>query len=88
MSKNKHDRLPFTDVEEKIAHRIVEGRDKAAVRFPLVFGLAASFGLVSTFYGFEALINKVDWLYNNPWLMLLVGVSTLIATGTAYKKLN
>ena len=88
MKKNIHDRLPFTDVEEKIAQRILEGRDKAAVKFPLVFGMAASFGLVSTFYGFEALINKVEWLKDNPWLMLLVGVSTLVATGTAYKKLN
>jgi hypothetical protein len=84
----KHDYVPFTEIEERIAHKVVEGRDKAAVRFPLVFGLLASFGIVSVFYGFEALINKVDWLRDNPWAMLLVGVSTLIATGTAYKKLN
>lgn len=86
--QKKHDKLPFTEVEEKLAHKIVEGRNRAAVRFPLAFGLAASFGLVSTFYGFEALINKVKWLSDNPWMMLLVGVGTLIATGTAYKKLN
>lgn len=85
---NKRSVEPFTKIEEKIAHKVVEGRDRAAVKFPLVFGLLASFGLVATFYGFEALLNKIDWLRDNPWLMLLVGVSTLIATGTAYKKLN
>lgn len=88
MDKRKHDHLPFTDVEEKIAHKIVESRDKAAVRFPLVFGLAASFGLVSTFYGFEKIIDKIDFFVDKPWLVLIVGVSVLVLTGTAYRKLN
>ncbi len=86
--KNKHDLVPFTEVEEKIIGRLKSSQLTAAQRFPLAFGLAASFGLVSTFYGFEGLINRVDWLQNNPWLVLCVGVSVLMATGTAYKKLN
>lgn len=88
MKKNKHDHLPFTDIEEKIAHVLTDRRDRAAVKFPLIFGLAASFGLVSTFYGFEGLINKIPMLQNNPWLVLVTGVVVLLATGTAYRKLN
>lgn len=88
MKKNRYDHLPFTEVEEKIAHRLLDGRNKAAVKFPLVFGLAASFGLVATFYGFEGLINKVDMLRDNPWMVLGVGVAVLLITGTAYRKLN
>jgi hypothetical protein len=86
--KEKYDRIPFTDVEEKVVHKIVDSRDKAAIKFPLAFGLAASFGLVATFYGFEGLINKVDWLQQNPWAILGIGVAVLVATGTAYRKLN
>lgn len=88
MKKNKHDHIPFTDVEERIAHRLADSRDRAAVKFPLIFGLAASFGLVSTFYGFEGLINKIPMLQNNPWLVLATGVVVLLVTGTAYRKLN
>jgi hypothetical protein len=84
----KYDKLPFTEIEEKIAHALADRRDQAAVKYPLFFGLAASFGLVATFYGFEGLINKVQILRDHPWAILLVGVSVLVATGTAYRKLN
>lgn len=85
---NKHDYIPRTDIEEKILKKLSESRDKTAVKFPLVFGLAASFGLVATYYGFEKLIDKVDLFVNHPWLVLVVGVIVLLITGTAYKKLN
>lgn len=86
--KKKHDYIPLTEVEERIAHKILDSRDRVAVRFPLAFGLAASFGLVATFYGFEGLINKIPLLQNNPWLVLATGVTVLLITGTAYRKLN
>lgn len=88
MKNNKHDHIPFTEVEEKIIRKLAEQRDLTAQKFPLGFGLAASFGLVATFYGFEGLINKVEILNNNPWMVLVVGVVILVITGTAYRKLN
>ena len=88
MKNRSFDIKPLADLEDKLVQRIARQRDKTAVRFPLLFGLAVTFGLVSTFYGFEGLINKVDWLQDNPWATLVVGVTVLIATGTAYKKLN
>ena len=75
-------------IEAKIVEAMKKQRESVAQRFPLVFGLAVSFGLVSTFYGFEGLINKIPFLQNNPWLVLATGIAILVATGTAYKKLN
>lgn len=63
-------------------------RDSAFNRFPILFSLLASFGLVATFYGFEGLIVQIDFLDKNPLLVLLVGLSTLVLTGTLYKKLG
>lgn len=88
MLNHKFNIEPLAKLEQKVVHSLTNQRDKTAVRFPLLFGLAVTFGLVSTFYGFEGLINKVVWLQDNPWATLLVGVIVLIATGTAYKKLN
>jgi len=53
----------------------------------MFFTLLAGFGLVATFYGFERLIDKVDLLSRNPFILLTVGILTLILTGTLYKKL-
>lgn len=74
--------------EEKIVRTAVAQRKSIAHRFPLVFGLLTTFGFVCTLYGFEKLIDRVDFLINNPWILLLIGVTTLVATGVAYKKLN
>ena len=57
-------------------------------RFPLVFTLLGTFGLVATFYGFEAIIDQIPLLSNNPLILLGVGVFTLIFSGTLYKKLG
>jgi hypothetical protein len=88
MKNNKFNIGPLVRLEERIVNGLTNQRDKTAVRYPLFFGMAVTFGLVATFYGFEGLINKVTWLQENPWATLLVGVTVLIITGTAYKKLN
>lgn len=70
-------------VLEKLVHR----RENAFHRFPLLFTLLGAFGLVATFYGFEAILNKIQFLADNPFLLLGTGILTLILTGTLYKKL-
>ncbi len=80
--------IPFTDIEERIAHSIHNKRESAAERFPLFFGLAATFGLVSILYGFEKVIDGIPVLAEHPWILLVAGLTILVATGTAYKKLN
>jgi hypothetical protein len=50
--------------------------------------MLATFGVVSTLYGFERLIDKIDIFSENPIILLSVGIITLVLTGTLYKKLG
>lgn len=74
--------------EKQLAQKIGQGRRAVFERFPLVFTLLGAFGLVATFYGFERLIDQIDLLSNNPYILLGTGLLTLIFTGTLYKKLQ
>jgi len=84
----KKDFIPFTDAEERLIQKVVDERNRAETRFPLIFSMLITFGFVSTLYGFEKLIDQVDWFVENPWFLLLTGVLTLLITGAAYKKLS
>ncbi len=74
--------------EKKLVSSVDSRRKAAFERFPLLFTLLGTFGLVATFYGFEAMIDSIDVLADNPWLLLATGVGILAATGTLYKKLQ
>lgn len=74
--------------EQKIVNGLVKSRDSAYSRFPLLFTLLATFGVVATFYGFEHIIDGIPLLANNPIILLAIGVSALFVTGTLYKKLG
>jgi hypothetical protein len=80
--------IPFTDKEEKLVEKLTAKRNNAEIRFPLTFGLLATFGFVSILYGFEKLIDRVGLFVQNPWILLIICIVTLLLTGTAYKKLN
>lgn len=74
--------------EKKLVKSVGKRRKSVFERFPLVFTMMSSFGLVATFYGFERLIDRVDLFSDNPWILLGTGVATLAVTGTLYKKLQ
>ncbi|MCA9360860.1 hypothetical protein KC730_03150, partial [Candidatus Kaiserbacteria bacterium] len=57
-------------------------------RFPMIFVLLSSFGLVATFYGFEKVIDQIPYFNENPHMILMTGVVVLVLTGALYKKLN
>lgn len=78
----------ITEAEEKLIKNALSRRESLAQRFPLVFALIGTFGFVSTLYGFEKLIDRIELFVNNPWILLATGVLTLIATGAAMRKLN
>jgi len=63
-------------------------RESLFKRFPIFFTLAVTFGLVTTFYGFERMISLIPWLNDRPLLILMIGLMTLALTGTLYKKLG
>ena len=76
------------ELEEHVAHRLAESRNNAVQRFPLLFTILTTFGIVATFYGFEHMIDQIEWLSNNPMTLLGVGLGTLLLTGALYKKLG
>jgi hypothetical protein len=68
--------------------RLLGVRNSAFTRYPLLFVLLSSFGLVATFYGFEKVIDNIAFFAENPYAILLTGIATLIFTGTLFKKLS
>lgn len=79
---------PIIASEELLTKKVVKTREDVSKRFPLVIALAATFGLVSVFYGFEKMIDSVDLFVEKPWILFITGLIILIATGTVYKKLD
>lgn len=85
---SKKNLIPFTHAEEKLIEKVVQKRIQAEAKFPLLIAMAVTFGFVSTLYGFEKMIDRVDLFVNHPWILLIIGVTILGVTGTVYKKLN
>jgi len=75
-------------VSEELKQRAKQLQQATEVKFPFLFVGLSTFGLVSTFYGFEKVIDSVPFFQENPEMVLVVGVVTLITTGGLYKKLN
>ena len=73
--------------EEQVVSRLSHGRQNAFQRFPLLFTLLAAFGVVATTDGFQRLMSKIPLMANNPYITLIIGLITLLITGTLYKKL-
>lgn len=86
--------LPKTDLErlskreEKLITLLREEREKTKQKFPLFYALTATFGLVATISGFGKWIDHVDFLRENPIVLIVIGVTILIVTGTAYRKIS
>lgn len=74
--------------EEKILRLLREEREKTKQKFPLFYALIATFGLVATISGFSKWIDHIDFLRNNPFVLIIIGVFIMIATGTAYRKIS
>jgi hypothetical protein len=83
---NEHD--PNKDITQELLHKLIKQRDSVFKRFPLLFTLLGTFGLVATFYGFQHIIIEIPLLANNPYITLATGLIVLILTGTLYKKLG
>jgi hypothetical protein len=66
----------------------VKVRDTTFKRFPTVFTLMTTFGLVATLYGFEKVIDRIELFAKYPELLLFLGIAVLAGTGTLYKKLR
>ncbi len=86
MSKKHHSSL--VEIEVNAVKRIGDQRNTYSHKYPWVFALAGAFGIVSIFYGFEKLIDRIDLFTENPWILLATGVAVLAITGSFYNKLR
>jgi len=68
--------------------RVVERPRKTLERFPTLFLLLTTAGLVLVLFGFERLFAVIPFFNNNPILMIFLGLGILISTGRLYKKLD
>ncbi|MEM9336512.1 MAG: hypothetical protein AAGA35_01485 [Patescibacteria group bacterium] len=57
-------------------------------RFPTLFTILPTVGVVATFLGIEMILEQYNVLADYPWVMLLFGIGTLVLTGTLYRKLG
>ncbi len=80
--------IPFTDIDDKIIEKATKQRESIAEHYPLTFALIGTFGLVSTFYAFEKIIDGIAIFADNPWILLVIGLGTLSITGLALRKLG
>lgn len=82
------DKISFTEAEVQFIKKLDEKRVNAEARFPLITALFVTFGFVAVLYGFEKMIDRVDFFVNHPYALLIIGLIILGLTGAVYKKLN
>lgn len=63
-------------------------RENFASKYPGLFALLVTFGVVATFLGLEQILLASAILERYPFIILALGVSILTLTGTLYKKLR
>jgi len=71
-----------------LGRKMLGFRDSAFIKYPLAFVLLSAFGLVSTFYGFEKVIDTIPFFVDHPYMILATGIFVLIGTGTLFKQLS
>ena len=74
--------------EDKIETVVAPVRRGFVRRFPILFILLVTFGVTATLTGMEQLLLQVEFLNNNPFVVLIIGIVLLVLTGTLYKKLG
>lgn len=83
MAKRKQENI--VKREEEQVKRI---RDTYSQKYPVLFAIGATFGLVSVLYGFEKLIDQNKIFSDNPWFLLGMGLVILVITGSFFNKLR
>ncbi len=66
--------------------QIVQKEQERLGRIPLLLPLLGTFGLVTTFYGFEKILDRTPFI-DQPHIMIFIGVTILLLTGAAANKL-
>ncbi len=72
----------------KALKKLTRQRNRVFARFPLLFILLGTFGVISTYYGLQHILEKIPVIANNPVIALATGLVILLFTGTLYKRLG
>lgn len=75
-------------IEKNLADKLHLRKRNPLQRFPILFSLLTTAGVVMTFLGIELLVAGMPWLYEKPLLVLSIGVLLLVGTGSLFKKLG
>lgn len=84
--KGKVSAEQYARLQTMVQRSLVEKSRSQLERIPLLLPLLGAFGLVSTFYGFEKLLDTTE-LVNHPLELIGTGVILLLLTGAFAKKL-
>ncbi len=57
-------------------------------RYPLLFSLLGTFGVVLIIHGFDGIVEKIPFLNERPLFLLIAGILILSLTGTLYKRIE
>ncbi len=78
----------LTEQEEKFLHLLRQEGSRIKERFPLVYALAATVGVVSVLSGFNKIIDRIEFFHDYPVVLIGIGLVILTLTGAIYKKLG
>lgn len=78
----------INETAKTVDNRIEPVRRSVIRRFPTLFLLIVTFGASATFFAIDQIFTRTEIIRDNPWLVLAVGIGTLVLTGRLYKKLE
>jgi hypothetical protein len=85
--QNELGKLDKLNQQEVRLLRMIQNEQKLAKeKFPLIFALTATFGIVATVSGFGKTIDKIPMLRDHPYILIIIGATVLIITGAVYKR--
>ncbi len=77
-----------TKVSSSLYTYVAPARETFIKKYPTLFGMMVTIGLIATFLGLEQMLLKLSILNEYPILLFLFGVGLLALTGRFYKKMN
>jgi hypothetical protein len=87
--------MAYTDPIYEVEKIVKEVHDHAGKytrpvlkRYPLLFAFFLTFSVAAIIHGFDLMTDGVPVFENHPWLLVLLGSTTLFLTGTLYKHLE
>ncbi len=76
------------NTEKELEKVVAPVRKKVIKKHPVLFLMLVTLGFTATISGMEQLLFQIDFLQNQPIVVLIIGLVLLLLTGTLYKKLG